>query len=142
MVDAETLADLERLKEIWSHEMPRASLKEVICNSAKMCIEKLDPLAKARRAAKKAKRAPAPEGKGRHIPKEVAHAVWLRDESCTFVDAEGRRCGSRHKLELHHLREFSLGGEHSVENLTLHCFAHNQRRAMDSFGSQVLCYAD
>jgi len=68
--------------------------------------------------------------RSRYVPAAVRRAVWKRDGGrCTFVGPDGTRCGSTHMLQLDHLRPFALGGESTVENLTLHCVAHNLLRA-------------
>jgi hypothetical protein len=50
----------------------------------------------------------------------------------------GRRCAETHRLELHHLRAFALGGEHTEHNLTLRCHAHNALAAEDDFGRPLI----
>jgi len=68
----------------------------------------------------------------RAIPKEVVHAVWLRDGACcAAVSAStGKRCTSTFQLELDHIQPYSLGGLHTSENLRVVCRSHNQRRAL------------
>ena len=54
----------------------------------------------------------------RHIPARIRRAIRRRDgDRCTFVDATGRRCGERDRLEYHHRRPFALGGDHATENI-------------------------
>lgn len=48
--DEELMNDLDRLKEIWSHEMPNPSMADLIKKMAHYCILKLDPLKQAERA--------------------------------------------------------------------------------------------
>jgi hypothetical protein len=50
------------------------------------------------------------------------------------VDADGQRCRETRGLELHHLRAFALGGDHSAHNLALRCRAHNALAAETDFG--------
>jgi 5-methylcytosine-specific restriction endonuclease McrA len=62
----------------------------------------------------------------RHIPAEVRRAVRIRDGGqCVYTDAQGRRCGSRLHLELHHRRPYGHGGRHTVENTCLLCSTHH-----------------
>jgi hypothetical protein len=69
--------------------------------------------------------------RSRYIPAKIRKQILLRDQKgCTFKDLKtGRVCGSRRGLQLDHIMPFSWGGEHSVENLTLRCGAHNRFRA-------------
>jgi hypothetical protein len=43
-----------------------------------------------------------------------------------------------HGLELHHSTAYALGGEHSEENLTLRCRAHNRLAAERDFGGDLI----
>ncbi|MBI5168185.1 MAG: HNH endonuclease [Candidatus Eisenbacteria bacterium] len=53
--------------------------------------------------------------------------MFARDgAACTFVGADGKRCGSTWRLELDHVLPVALGGETTVENLRVLCRAHNQ----------------
>lgn len=81
---------------------------------------------------------PLKEG-SRHIPVEVARAVWARDgEQCTYVDDEGRRCGERKFLTLEHRHPYALGGEPTIENLCVLCRGHNSYSAAQVFGEAYL----
>ena len=68
------------------------------------------------------------ETRNRRIPNAVRREVAERDGfQCAYVDREsGRRCCEQRWLEFQHHEAFSRGGEHSVENLSLYCRAHNQ----------------
>jgi 5-methylcytosine-specific restriction endonuclease McrA len=75
---------------------------------------------------------PAPgKMRSRYISASVKRHVRLRDQNgCTYRDPKtGQICQSKHGLQLDHIVPFSLGGAHSVENLTLLCGAHNRFRA-------------
>ena len=75
----------------------------------------------------------------RHVPVEVARAVWERDGfRCAFVDAEGRRCSERRFLTLEHRIPFAFGGLPTPENLCLHCAPHNAYTAREAFGQALL----
>jgi hypothetical protein len=77
----------------------------------------------------------SPRQRGRYVPAAVRRAVFERDDGrCTYSDASGRRCAETHRLELHHLSAFARGGEHTKENLTLRCHAHNALAAEEDFG--------
>ena len=78
-----------------------------------------------------------PRQRGRHIPAEVRRAVFERDGGrCNYVDERGERCRETRSLELHHQQPFGKRGPHTVENLTLHCPAHNALAAELDFGRE------
>ena len=65
--------------------------------------------------------------------------VFKRDGGCcTFVDSEGRRCGSTWQVEFHHIVPFALGGTHEPENLALRCRAHNRHEAELEYGRRFI----
>jgi hypothetical protein len=73
--------------------------------------------------------------KSRYIPRAVVREVHERDgEQCTFVSSDGKRCGERGYLELHHRDPFPRGGEATAANLTLLCRCHNSLLAERDFG--------
>jgi len=77
----------------------------------------------------------SPRWRGRHVPVAVRREVFARDDGrCGYVDADGQRCRETHCLELHHVRAFALGGDHTAQNLTLRCRAHNALAAETDFG--------
>jgi hypothetical protein len=81
----------------------------------------------------------SPRRRGRHVPAAVRRAVFVRDEArCTYTDPSGRRCAETHRLELHHLKAFARGGEHTEGNLTLRCHAHNALAAEQDFGQEFI----
>jgi hypothetical protein len=66
----------------------------------------------------------------------VVREVHERDgERCTFVSSDGKRCGERGYLELHHRDPFAKGGEATAANLTLLCRCHNSLLAERDFGA-------
>ena len=80
-----------------------------------------------------------PRRRGRHVPARVRRAVFARDHGrCTYCDETGQRCRETHALELHHQRAYAQGGEHTVENITLRCRAHNALAAEEDFGKELM----
>ena len=51
---------------------------------------------------------------------------------------QGRRCTARERLEFHHRRPFGHGGDHSVENISLACRAHNGYLAEVDYGREAM----
>ena len=82
---------------------------------------------------------PKPARRSRHVPTEVARAVYLRDGgACTFCSEDGRRCGARRFLELDHIRPWAEGGKSTASNLRLRCRAHNLQAANIHFGAEQI----
>ncbi|HLE01644.1 MAG TPA: HNH endonuclease signature motif containing protein, partial [Bdellovibrionota bacterium] len=151
------LAKIEKLKALLSHRNPNPSYAELIEMLADMALKRLDPEQKAdatpeqkgkpkpeeNPAEKRAATPPAEKSKAkqtRHIPQKLRSAVWKRDKGqCTFINREtGVRCGSSHLLEIHHLKDFSLGGKHTLDNPTLRCQCHNVHAAIRTYGGSLM----
>ena len=66
----------------------------------------------------------------RYIPKALRKQIWERDKGqCTFIHLKtGKQCGSKHLLQIDHIKPFSLGGRNEFKNLRLLCAGHNQFR--------------
>lgn len=72
----------------------------------------------------------------RAVPAAVRDAVFERDGgSCTFVGIHGRRCGSKHDLEVDHCQPVARGGSSTMDNLRLLCAVHNRLEAEHVFGA-------
>jgi len=71
-----------------------------------------------------------PRASGRAIPAAVRRRVWQRDGGrCSYVDQQtGRRCSSRHLIEIDHILPYAPGGAADPENLRLLCEAHHRHR--------------
>ena len=72
--------------------------------------------------------APKSCGPGRAIPAAVKREIWQRDRGrCGYVDPRtGRRCASRHLLQIDHVFPYALGGGAEPVNLRLLCAAHHR----------------
>ena len=66
----------------------------------------------------------------RAIPMAIKRRVCQRDDGrCSYVDPRtGRRCASRHLLQIDHQIPHALGGSAEPGNLRLLCFAHHRHR--------------
>ena len=64
---------------------------------------------------------PKPCASGRAIPAAVRRQVWQRDGGrCSYLDRQtGRRCNSRHLIEIDHILPYALGGGADPGNLRL-----------------------
>jgi hypothetical protein len=123
---------LERARELLSHAVPSGDLGELVERALDALIEKET---RKRFGAGRPRKQRELKGGSRHIPVEIARAVWERDQGqCAFVDAEGRRCSERRFLTLEHRQPFALGGPPTLENICLLCASHNLQRARVVFG--------
>jgi len=76
-----------------------------------------------------------PTRRSRHIPAAVKREVWARDQGmCRFVGKDGRICGHTGLLEYHHRVPFAVGGETTVDQVSLRCAMHNRYEAEQYFG--------
>src|SRR6188472_4545144 len=127
---------LERARELLSHSLPSGDLATLLERALDELIER--EVRRRQGAGKPRKRRELQLG-SRHVPVEVARAVWERDGfRCAFVDAEGRRCSERRFLTLEHRIPFAFGGLPTPENLCLHCAPHNAYTAREAFGQALL----
>ena len=71
-----------------------------------------------------------PRASDRAIPAAVKRQVWQRDGGrCSYLDRRtGRRCNSRHLIEIDHILPYALGGGADPGNLRLVCHAHHRHR--------------
>ena len=133
-VGADFARDLEAVRAALSHKVPDGNLAGVLHECLRVTLA---ATTKRRRGAGRARaEGDAPEAAGRHVPAAVRDAVWRRDAGrCAFVSADGRRCGSTHQLELHHLLPFARGGAATVDGISLRR-AHNLHEARLDFGAE------
>jgi hypothetical protein len=131
---------LERLRALLRTQVPDGDLGAVIEVAVSEKLERLEArrfatTSRPRQGLSAANTSPA----SRHIPAAVRRAVRERDGNrCRYVDAAGRRCDERHRLEYHHLRPFGVGGDHRPENIHLVCRAHNGYLAEHDYGRTVM----
>lgn len=61
------------------------------------------------------------------IPASIKHQVYLRDGGrCTQANPDGKRCGRRRWIEIHHILPVSEGGANELSNLATLCSAHHR----------------
>jgi 5-methylcytosine-specific restriction endonuclease McrA len=133
-VGADFVADLQAVREALSHKLPAGSLEDVLHECVRVTLQKIE---RRRRGAGKKTSAKMPPAGSRYVPVAVRHEVFERDDGqCTFVGSTGRRCCSRHQVQLHHLDPHGKGGRPTAANLTLRCRAHNLYAAEQDFGRE------
>jgi 5-methylcytosine-specific restriction endonuclease McrA len=142
---------VERAKALLARRAPGKSLGQLHLEAMKVLVASLEKqrFAVTDRPRKRAEtpsqgaaasenpsNGPGSRRRSRYIPAAIRRAVFERDAGrCTYVDARGERCRETHNLELHHREPFGKQGEHSTENLTLHCRSHNALAAEQDFGA-------
>jgi hypothetical protein len=136
--DDALMAELEEVRDRFAHRLPAgASLGDVIRFLARSALASVPEKKRASDEKTPPVGVPAPVVASRYIPAAVQREVWIRDEGrCAYVsEITGKRCGSRHRVQIDHIRPYSLGGRSDdPENLRLLCFTHNQSEARRWFG--------
>jgi len=136
----ELKGDLETLRSLLSHKAG-GDLAAVLREAVRCAIEKhgkrKGAVKPARERAAIAGEKSAPTPGARSIPAAVRRLVWERDGGCcTWKGSDGRRCGSRWKLEMDHIHPVALGGASTPENLRILCARHNALHAAQIFGRE------
>ncbi len=132
-VSDEFAADLQAVKQELSHKLPCGDLEEVLHECIRVTLE---TLRRRRRGAGKATTSKPPPKDSRYIPAAIRKAVWERDGGqCAFV-GNGRRCTSRHRVQVHHHDPFGKKGPATLENLSLRCQIHNLHAAEKDYGRE------
>jgi 5-methylcytosine-specific restriction endonuclease McrA len=136
--DDEFMAMLEKIKALASHELRTGmSLQDVLKIAMRYYLKRKDPRVRdSRRQLRSAKHAPgnstsAPgprtaSSNTRQIPVRVRDQVFARDQRCTYVGPDGKRCNSTHVLQVDHIKPVARGGAARIDNLRLLCAYHNR----------------
>src|SRR5688572_27470396 len=135
-ISIEALEQLERLQEVLSQKEQRAvTLKDAIEAAARLALDKVDPLKRAKRSINrkmgKTKRADSPifssrRKSPRFIPASLKHQVTLRDRGRCTKQVNGTRCPQTRWLDVHHVVPLSQGGKNELENLVTLCSGHHR----------------
>jgi hypothetical protein len=127
--DQALMEKLEKLQNLLGHKLGDKKYASLIEELADLALKKLEPKPTPALGLEKV------VSETRYIPAKVKRAIWTRDRGrCTHVDPQGKRCESKHALQYEHIIPFAKGGKTTFENLTLHCYAHNQFRAIQAYG--------
>jgi hypothetical protein len=134
---SEALRDkLERLQAL----RPGADLATLVEQAVTAELERLEARRFGRTKAPRKTLAEADTSAGpRAIPAPVRRAVYERAGGrCAFMDARGRRCEARSRLQFHHRHPYGHGGDRTPENISLLCRSHNQYLAEIDYGQTAM----
>ncbi len=139
--DAELRQLLREAEELLSHRKDQRNLPSIVKTAVKDYVAKLKKerfgLGAKPRAAKPAVVDERPAT--RHVPVAmVRETVEKHGLQCTFVSADGHRCGGRAFLQIEHVEGFARTGEHSPETLDVHCATHNLLAAERMYGRDFM----
>ena len=133
--NAELHAKLERLRALMGLQL-RGDVAAIIDHAVSETLARLEARRFAKTSSPRTRLSDTDTAPvSRHVPAAVRRAVRERDGArCGYVDAQGRRCSERDRLEFHHRHPFGLGGDHEPDNVGLLCPAHNQLAARGDYG--------
>jgi 5-methylcytosine-specific restriction endonuclease McrA len=136
-VPRRVLDKLQAAKDALAHVVPDGDLAVVLEHALDLVLRESR---KKRALVDRPRKASKPPMDGsRHVPAEVARAVWTRSGGrCESTLPDGGRCGSTHGLELDHITPRATGGQPTVENLRVACRDCNQLAARRAFGNEVV----
>jgi hypothetical protein len=127
MASKDLMGKLDQLKSLLAHKVPSGRFDQLFNEIAEIALKKLQPKPPTE-SAKISLRAPkVNRARSRYIKVNTRRTAWAKaQDQCEYCDpVTGRRCESRHALQIDHIHEFSRGGTHDVENLRILCRAHN-----------------
>jgi len=128
---------LQYAQELLGHRVASGNIAEIFERALDALIPELEKQKFA--ATRQPRRSTRSSEDPRHIPAHVRRAVWERDGGqCTFVSESGHRCQERKGLQFDHVLEVARGGEASVSDIRLRCWAHNQFEAERTFGADFM----
>ena len=131
VIDEKTKVKLEKIKELLSNKLDN-TYGDLLDKMADIVLEKITPKASAQKLHK--------ETDSRYIPKQIKEEILTRDDNqCTFISpTTGKRCESKHYLEIDHIKPYATGGKTTKDNLRLLCSNHNKYEATQILGIEVM----
>ena len=124
--------DLRKAQALLGHAVPSGDPALVYARAMSHYVAHLE---KQRLGVKPG--AALPAANSRRIPKALRRFVWERDGGrCTFVSADGHRCGETMRVEVDHITPVAMGGKSTAENLRVLCSAHNKHEAERVLGKE------
>jgi hypothetical protein len=144
VISAELYEKLQRIRGLVAHSKPDANYATLLEYLADAELERLEekrgirekseatPPTAAAAVNSGLSIPPLPAGKRVRLPLALRRTVWNRAQGRCEVISQGKRCASRHRLEIDHIVPIAQGGGHGFENLRLACWHHNQQLAWAS----------
>jgi hypothetical protein len=127
-VDDEMRTLLQQAKELASHAEPSGDDLAILKRALGLFVEQ--QLKQRFGQTRRPRPAKVADPAARHVPAHVARVVYERDGgSCAYVSPDGRRCGERRFIQIHHVKAWMAGGDTIVGNLALRCRTHNLHEA-------------
>jgi 5-methylcytosine-specific restriction endonuclease McrA len=130
---------LGRLQALMLSSVPDGGLATIVEAAVTEKLERLEArrFANTRKPRKTLAESDTAASSLRHIPAAVRRIVRQRDgDRCRYVDAQGRRCTARERLEFHHRHPYGYGGNRAPDNIKLLCHAHNAYVAEVDYGAR------
>jgi 5-methylcytosine-specific restriction endonuclease McrA len=140
-LDQQAHDQLRTLQDLLAHQIPNGDPALIVKRALEMLL--VESLKKKAAMTENPRTQSTPRGQSmqssRAIPAQLKREVWERDDGrCGFVGEEGRRCNETRGLEYAHVRAWSKGGEHRLDNLGLRCRAHNAYEANQDYGEEFM----
>jgi HNH endonuclease len=136
--EEETMQKLDRIRSLASHRLAmNASLGQLIDFMADYFLKREDPIQRQKRREERVGNTKAPTAasdNARQIPAAVRDQVFARDQRCTYVGPDGKRCNSTHVLQVDHINPVARRGAAVIGNLRLLCAEHNRLEAQRLMG--------
>jgi len=133
--------NLERLKALMMSSVPDGDLARILETVVAEALERREArrFATVKTPRKTLANTDTAASPSRYIPASVRRTSHSSDDGrCGFVSASGRRCGSNHRLEFHHVVPWARGGDRSSGNIRLMCRTHNAYLAAKDYGEAVM----
>jgi 5-methylcytosine-specific restriction endonuclease McrA len=139
--DERVHAQLQELRSLLRHSIPDGDVGKILERAIGALLEQVrkqkigacDSPRSVENSSERSSRVKTPAK--RNSPVAIRRAVWARDDGrCTYRSKDGRSCGSREAVEFHHRVPWARCREHTIDNISLRCRAHNQYEARLDFG--------
>jgi hypothetical protein len=163
VADEALLEKIEEIRGLLAHSHPKGTIGEIFNHVLTDYLKRNDPEERAKRAegreAKKgrpalklesktpspapAKVPPSPAPAPKRMPRVATQPMiqaLIRQNGyrCSYVDPlTGKKCTSRHGLQVDHIQAWSRGGKTELKNLRYLCQGHHQRVSFLQFGESA-----
>ena len=157
VVSREIYDELQELKGLLAHQIPDASYAELLKYLLKETLPRVkkkrgieiqekttelnaaaivppSPLVPTPRPPllkpKQVKANLLPKGERVYLPAFIRKEVWRKSGGRCEMQAQGRRCTSKYRLEIDHRLPLAFNGSNDLSNLRLLCRHHNSQQAL------------